>query len=297
MPSFMKIQWTYDQIVFQSLGYVFVICIGFFTLFPFIVLIGSSFASEHEIITQGYRIVPQEFSLEAYKLVFQNPQKILRAYGVTLFITSVGTLTSLFFSSMAAYVLYRKDVKYRNYLAFFLYFTTLFQGGLAPYYIIVSRVLHLKNTIWVLLLVPMFQVFHILILRNFLRSVPDSLFEAAKIDGAGDFVIFWRIILPLSVPALAAIGLFTSLIYWNDWWTAMMFVEKEMFQPLQFVLYQILSSVNIAAHMVNNIATFNMPKESLKLAMTVISTGPIILLYPFVQRYFVRGITLGAVKG
>ena len=293
----MKIKWTYDQIIFQSLGYFIVIGIGCLTLFPFIVLIGSSFASEHEIITRGYRILPRDFSLDAYKLVFLNPQEIARAYAVTIFITSAGMLTSLFFSSMAAYVLYRKDVKYRNHLAFFLYFTTLFQGGLAPYYIIVSRVLHLKNTIWVLLLVPMFQVFHILILRNYLRSIPDSLFEAAKIDGAGDFAIFLRVILPLSKPALAAIGLFTALIYWNDWWTAMMFVEKEALQPLQYVLYQILSSVNIAAHMVNNIATFDMPKESLKLAMTVISTGPIILLYPFVQRYFVQGITLGAVKG
>ena len=293
----MKIRWTYDRIIFQSLGYIIIIGIGFLTLFPFIVLIGSSFASEHEIITRGYTVFPHDSSLEAYKLVFLNPQKIARAYGVTLFITSTGMAASLFLSSMAAYVLYRKDVKYRNFLAFFLYFTTLFQGGLAPYYIIVSRVLHLKNTIWVLLLVPMFQVFHILILRNYLRSIPDSLFEAAKIDGAGDFAIFWRIILPLSKPALAAIGLFTALIYWNDWWTAMMFVEKETLQPLQYVLYQILSSVNIAAHMVNNIATFDMPKESLKLAMTVISTGPIILLYPFVQRYFVQGITLGAVKG
>ena len=185
-------------------------------------------------------------------------------------------------------------------MAFFLYFTTLFSGGLAPYYIIVSRVLHLRNTLWVLYLVPMFAgagVFYILILRSYVKSIPDSLIEAARIDGAGDFAIYWRIILPLSKPALAAIGLFMALAYWNDWWTPMMFVEKEVLHPLQYVLYRILSSVNIAAHMVNNIATIDMPKESLKLAMTVVTTGPIILLYPFVQRYFVKGITLGAVKG
>lgn len=293
----MKIKPSFDQILFQILAYFVVGGIGFVTLFPFLVLLGSSFASEHEIITSGYTIFPKEFSIDAYKLVFLNPQKILRAYGVTISLTSLGTLISLFFSSMAAYVLYRKDVKYRNALAFFLYFTTLFQGGLAPYYIIVSRVMHLKNTPFVLLLVPMFQVFHILILRNYLNSIPDSLFEAAKIDGAGDFAIFIRVILPLSKPALAAVGLFTALIYWNDWWTAMMFVEKEAYAPLQFVLYQILSSVNVAANMVNNMATIDMPKESLKLAMTVISTGPILLLYPFVQKYFVKGITMGAVKG
>ena len=293
----MKIKPSFDQVLFQVLAYLVVGGIGFVTLFPFLVLLGSSFASEHEIITSGYTVFPKEFSLDAYKLVFLNPQKILRAYGVTIGLTSFGTLIALFFSSMAAYVLYRKDVKYRNALAFFLYFTTLFQGGLAPYYIIVSRVMHLKNTPFVLLLVPMFQVFHILILRNYLNSIPDSLFEAAKIDGAGDFAIFIRVILPLSKPALAAVGLFTALIYWNDWWTAMMFVEKEAYAPLQFVLYQILSSVNVAANMVNNLATVDMPKESLKLAMTVISTGPILLLYPFVQKYFVKGITMGAVKG
>ena len=293
----MKIKPSFDQVLFQVLAYLVVGGIGFVTLFPFLVLLGSSFASEHEIITSGYTVFPKEFSLDAYKLVFLNPQKILRAYGVTIGLTSFGTLIALFFSSMAAYVLYRKDVKYRNALAFFLYFTTLFQGGLAPYYIIVSRVMHLKNTPFVLLLVPMFQVFHILILRNYLNSIPDSLFEAAKIDGAGDFGIFIRVILPLSKPALAAVGLFTALIYWNDWWTAMMFVEKEAYAPLQFVLYQILSSVNVAANMVNNLATVDMPKESLKLAMTVISTGPILLLYPFVQKYFVKGITMGSVKG
>lgn len=296
----MKIRWTSDQISLQIIGYAVVGMIGFFTLLPFLVLIGSSFASEHEIITRGYNIVPHEFSLDAYNLVFRNPQKILRAYGVTLLITSVGTATALLVGSMAAYVMSREDVKYRNSLAFFLYFTTLFQGGLAPFYIIVSRVLHLRNTLWVLYLVPMFAgagVFYILILRNYVKSIPDSLIEAARIDGAGDFAIYWRIILPLSKPALAAIGLFMALAYWNDWWTPMMFVEKEVFHPLQYVLYRILSSVNIAAHMVNNIATFDMPKESLKLAMTVVTTGPIILLYPFVQRYFVKGITLGAVKG
>ena len=182
-------------------------------------------------------------------------------------------------------------------MAFYLYFTTLFSGGLAPYFIIVSNVLHLRNTILVLLLVPMFNVMYILILRNFVKSIPDSLMEAAQIDGAGDFYIFIRIILPLTKPALASIGLFTALYYWNDWWTAMMFVDKEKLYPLQYVLYQILSSVNVAAHIVNNIPSFKMPKETLKLAMTVISTGPIILLYPFLQKYFVKGVTLGSIKG
>jgi len=159
-------------------------------------------------------------------------------------------------------------------------------------------VFHLKNTLAVLVLGPMFNVLNILILRNyFMNSVPGSLVESARMDGAGDFTIFLRIILPLTTPVLASIGLFTALFYWNDWWTAMLYVERERLFPLQYVLYQILSSVTVAANIVNNVATLNMPKETLKLAMTVVSIGPIILAYPFVQRYFVKGITLGAVKG
>jgi putative aldouronate transport system permease protein len=295
---FSEIRASPDRIALNIIGYLVVGAIALVAVFPFVVLLVSSFTSEHYIINHGYSLFPQELSLDAYSLIFLNPQKILRAYGVTLFITGFGTLVSLFLSSMAAYTLSRREVRYRNKLAFFLYFTTLFSGGLAPTYIIISTVFHLKNTLAVLVLGPMFSVLHILILRNyFMNSVPGSLIESARMDGAGDFTVFIRIILPLTTPVLASIGLFTALFYWNDWWTAMLYVERDRLFPLQYVLYQILSSVTVAANIVNNVATLNMPKETLKLAMTVISIGPIILGYPFVQRYFVKGITLGAVKG
>ncbi len=287
-----------DKLLLTFIAYVVLGCIALITVFPFLVLVINSFASEHAIINYGYSIVPRELSVSAYELVFLNPQKILQAYGVTLFITCFGTAASLFLSSMAAYCLSRKDLRYRNKLAFFIYFTTLFNGGLAPTYIVITTVLHLKNTLAVLILGPMFSVFYILILRNFFtHSIPGSLSEAAKIDGAGDFTIFLRIVLPLTAPALASIGLFTALAYWNDWWTAMLYVERQNLMPLQYVLYKILSSVTMAANIVNNVATLNLPKESLKLAMTVISIGPIVLAYPFVQRFFIKGITLGSVKG
>ena len=287
-----------DKLLLTVIAYVVLGCIAFITVFPFLVLVINSFSSEHAIINDGYSIVPRELSVSAYELVFLNPQKILQAYGVTLFITCFGTAASLFLSSMAAYSLSRKDLRYRNKLAFFIYFTTLFNGGLAPTYIVITTVLHLKNTLAVLILGPMFSVFYILILRNFfMHSIPGSLSEAAKIDGAGDFTIFLRIVLPLTAPALASIGLFTALAYWNDWWTAMLYVERQSLMPLQYVLYKILSSVTMAANIVNNVATLNLPKESLKLAMTVISIGPIVFAYPFVQRFFIKGITLGSVKG
>lgn len=294
----MRVRKTPDERLLQGISYIVVSIFAAIALLPFIILVMSSFASERDILLHGYRLIPGEFSLKAYRLVFLNPQKILNAYKVTIIITVVGTATSLFMSMMAAYVMYRKDVKYRNKLAFFLFFTELFQGGLVSFFIVVSSILDLKNTLWVLILVPMFSVFNILVLRNFIRgSIPDSLPESAKIDGAGDFTIFLRIILPLSKPALASIGLFTALIFWNDWWTAMMFVEKQPLQPLQYILYLILSTVNMASNMINNAAYIDMPKQTIKLAMTVISTGPIIFLYAFVQKYFVKGITLGAVKG
>ena len=287
-----------DQLVFNIMAYIFLVIVALLAFIPFFMLVVNSFASEKSIITTGYSIWPREFSVAAYKLVFMTPVKILRAYGVTIAVTVIGTFCSLFFSSMAAYVMYRKDVQYRNVLAFFLFFTTLFNGGLMSYYMILMKYLHLGNTVWVLLLSPMFSVFNILILKNFFNgSVPDSLFEAAKIDGAGEFTIFLKVVLPISKAALASIGLFTALTYWNDWWTGMMFVKNENLHSLQYTLYQILSSATYASSMVNAPVVVNTPKESLKLAMTVIATGPIIFLYPFVQKYFVAGMTIGAVKG
>ncbi|MDF2984622.1 MAG: binding-protein-dependent transport system inner rane component [Eubacterium sp.] len=289
---------TADYIALNIISYVVVGFFALFTVFPFILLVVNSFTSEHYILNYGFSIIPRELSLDAYSLIFIYPERIIRAYGVTIFITAVGTIISLFLSSMAAYVMFRKEIKYRNALAFFIFFTTLFNGGLAPYYIIVSNTLHLQDNLLVLLLVPMFSAMNILILRNFIKgSIPDSLVESAKIDGAGDFRIFIQMILPLSKAALASIGLFTALGYWNDWWTPMMFMQNDKLFPLQYVLYQILSSANMSSVVSSYVSRLDMPKETLKLAMTVISAGPIVFLYPFVQKYFVKGVTIGAVKG
>ena len=265
---------------------------------PFLILVVNSLSSEHSIINFGYQLWPQEFSTGAYGMVFQNPQKILNVYGITIVVTGVGTALSLLLSSMGAYVMARKEVRYRNTLSFFLYFTQLFNGGLVTYYLLVSRDLHLSNSLWVLILVPMFSVMNILIMRNYMAtSIPEAILESAKIDGMDDIGIFVRIVLPLSAPVLASIGLFTALGYWNDWWTPMMFVQRQELQPLQYTLYQMLASVTYTAQMVGNMPTVNLPKERLKLAMTVVATGPIILVYPFLQRHFVSGITIGSVKG
>lgn len=279
------------------IAYIVISLFAFTALYPFASLVTSSFASEHFLINKGYRLIVKEFSFAAYEQIFREPADIFRSYGVTIFITVIGTAISLYCSTMAAYVMFRKEVVHRNKLAFFLYFTELFNGGLVSYYIIVSKNLGLRNTFLVMILVPLFTTFNILILRNFLNSsVPYSLVESAKIDGANDFAIFMKIALPLSKAALASIGLFTALAYWNDWWTPMMFVEKEKLFSLQYMLYRMLSAAQVTSAASDNVAMINVPRESLKLAMTVIATGPIILLYPFVQKYFVAGITIGSVK-
>jgi putative aldouronate transport system permease protein len=202
---------------------------------------------------------------------------------------------------MAAYVLARKDVKYRNGMAFFIFFTTLFNAGLVPYYIFMIQYLHMKNSILALILPNLFNVMYILIMRtNIANNIPDSIPESAKIDGANDFSIYLKIILPLSKPVLASIGLFVTLMYWNDWWNAMLFITNDKIFPLQYILYRILTYSMYAQELLKKsgaLVQLDMPKESLKLALTVITTGPIVLAYPFAQKYFVAGITIGAVKG
>ncbi|MGO4539205.1 carbohydrate ABC transporter permease [Paenibacillus sp. 2TAB19] len=284
--------------VFSSIAYIVIGVISLITFIPFVVLIAGSFSAESTVLKEGFWFWPRDFSLDAYAFIFRYPAEVLSAYRVSIMITVIGTAIGLLFSTMAAYVLYRKEVKYRNALAFFLFFTTLFNGGLAPFYILVTKYLELKNTMGVLILLPMFNVMFVLILRSFIRgSIPEPLIESAKIDGAGEYRIFFQMVLPLSKPALASIGLFTALAYWNDWWTAMMFVDKDQLIPLQYMLYKMLSSVNMSSQMAQYAGAVDQPKETFKLAMTVIATGPILLVFPFVQKYFVKGVTIGAVKG
>ncbi|MFD0670982.1 carbohydrate ABC transporter permease [Cohnella sp. GCM10027633] len=283
---------------FTFLSYSIVTLIAIFCLIPFIVLVAGSLTSESSVMKEGYWFWPRDFSLEAFSYIFRYPADILSGYRVSILITVIGTTLSLFISSMAAYVISRKELKARNVFSFFLFFTTLFSGGLAPFYIWISRYLDLSNTYAVLILGPMFNVMYVLILRSFIRgSVPEPLIESAKIDGAGHFRIFVTMILPLSKPALASIGVFTVLAYWNDWWTAMMFTNKDDLIPLQYLLYKMLASINLSAAMAQHVTSLDAPKETFKLAMTVVATGPIVLLFPFAQKYFVSGITIGSVKG
>lgn len=290
-----------DVILLNIFAYIVVSIIAIAALIPFVMLIVGSLQSEDTVIKYGYSLIPREFKPVAYTFIFKNPTEILNAYVITIFITIVGTTISLFFSSMTAYVLSRKDVKYRNKMTFYLFFTTLFNGGLVPYYLLVANYLKLKNSIYILLLAGMFNVVYILIIRTYItNSVPDAVSESAKIDGANDFTVFVRIIFPLLKPALASIGLFIALGYWNDWFTSTLFITDPKLYPLQYVLYKVLTFATFSQKMLSKngaVTSQQVPQETVKLALTVVATGPIILAYPFAQKYFVAGMTIGAVKG
>ena len=294
-----KIKLTSSRIVFNIISYVFITLLAALCVLPFVMLISGSFSSEQAIRFNGYSILPQEFTTEAYGVIFKSPEKVLRAYGVTIFITAVGTILGLFLLTMTAYVISRQDFKYLNKISFFFYFTTLFNGGMISTYIFYIQYLHLKDNFLALILPGIMNVFYLLIMRSFVNTVPTALIESAKIDGAGEFRIFVQIVLPLLKSGLATIGLFMALGYWNDWYNAMLYMNTETKFPLQYMLYNMLQKQQALAAIASQVGikVENLPSNSLKLAMAVVATGPIILFYPFVQKYFVKGITIGSVKG
>lgn len=295
----MKMKSSKSTRVFNILCYFAVILVSLACVIPFIMLISGSFSSEQAIRFQGYGILPREFSTEAYALIFKTPMTVLRAYGVSIFITVTGTALGLFLITITAYVISRKDFKYRNILSFFFYFTTLFNGGMVCTYIFYIRYLHLKDSYWALILPGMFNVFYLLIMRTFVSALPPALIESAKIDGAGEFRTFFSIILPLLKSGMATIGLFLGLGYWNDWYNAMLYINDENKYPLQYMLYSLMQKTQALASLAGkaSIQVADLPSNSLKLTMAVVATGPIILVYPFVQKYFVQGVTVGSVKG
>lgn len=289
-----------DRKIFSGIGYVSLIILAILCIFPFILVVSSSFTEESKIVTDGYQFIPTAFSTEAYSILFKYPEQMIQAYLVTIAVTVTGTILGLFFTSMTAYALSRRDFKWRNNFSFFFFFTTLFNGGLVPWYLLMVNYLDMKDSFAALIIPMMLNVFYIIVMKSFMGGIPDAIVESAKIDGAGDFKIYARLILPLSKPALATIGLFLALAYWNDWYNALLFISNEDLMPLQYYLYKMLGNMDgmrKAMMGAGAVVTTSIPSESLKMAMTVVATGPILLAYPFVQRYFVQGLTIGAVKG
>ncbi|WP_427052348.1 carbohydrate ABC transporter permease [Paenibacillus sp. TC-CSREp1] len=278
---------------------------GLFALicvFPFIFVVIISFTDEKVLARDGYRLIPSEWSLAAYRFVWQSGDTLLRAYGVTLLVTVLGTIISLILMSLYAYAISRKSFRYRRCFSIFAILTMLFNGGMIPTYMVVSQLLGMKDTIWALILPLAMNAFYIMILRTFYStSVPDAIIESARMDGAGEFHTFLKIVIPLCLPGLATIGLFSTLGYWNDWFNALLYIDNPNLVPLQSMLMRIESSIqfiqqNSANSSMSLAAMQSIPQDTSRMAMVVLATLPIIFAYPFFQRYFVQGLTVGAVK-
>lgn len=275
--------------------YLVFIIFSLVTLVPFILAIMVSISDERSIVLNGYKFIPDLFSLDAYKIIFQD-SIVTNAYKITIIVTIVGTFISLILSSLLGYMMSVQKVKYRNIIALIIFIPIVFSAGLVPWYIVVTNYLHLKNTIWALILPIAINPFNIFLLRNYYKSISPALSESAEIDGAGPWFIFYKIITPLSMPILATVGLFSSLSYWNDFTMSLWLIDDRKLFSVQFLLYRINSMIAYMSQH-SNVASARMPSETIVFAMFLITIGPIILVYPYVQKYFVKGIMVGSIKG
>lgn len=296
----MKIKKGPATVAFNIICYALLIFGSIVCVVPFIMILSGSFTDNTTILTKGYSLLPRDFTLAAYKTIFKAPQDILQAYKMTIFYTAIGTFLGLFMITLTAYVISRKEFKYRNTISFLIYFTSIFGGGMIPWYLMYSNVLGLKGSTIAIWFPALMSPFLVILMRTFIMgSVPDAITESAKIDGAGHITIFMKIVMPVLGPGIATIGLFLALGYWNDWYRSSMFSTDSSTWELQFYLYDMLNATQALKQMSQNssIATADLPTEAVKLAMAVVATGPVLAFYPFVQKYFVSGITVGAVKG
>lgn len=270
-------------------------------LVPFVLVLSISFSSEKDIINYGYQFLPKKIDLTGYKYVLENSSQLLASYKTTILFTVIGTLLELIFEVLMAYPLSRKQFEERKYFNFFIFFTMLFSGGLVPSYILITQYLKIDNTFLVLILNGLVNVWHIFLLRTFFKGIPDALFESAKIDGADEFYILYKIVIPLSKPILATVALFGVLQRWNEWYTTLLYIRDTNLYTLQYILQKIMMDINMLKEGLNlpqNVLdSIEIPGETSRMAMAILAAGPMILVFPFFQKYFVKGITVGAVKG
>lgn len=280
----------------------FFIFLSALILAPFILIVSVSLTDESALAAFGYSFLPSRFSLLAYEYLLQSPLVILRAYGNTAFITITGTLLSILLTSLIGYTISRRDYKLRAPLTVFVFIPMLFSGGLVPFYILVTQYLHLKNSLWAIILPGLLSPFYVLIMKGFMSKIPFEIIESAKMDGASEWRIFFRIILPLSTPALATLGLFIAFNYWNEWFNALLFIDDDKRVPLQLLLVRIMNTLDFLRNNSEFIQGLGIdmsqfPNESVRMALVVMVAGPMMFVFPFFQRYFVQGMTVGSLKG
>lgn len=288
---------------FQIVVHIVMILLCVFCLFPFLLLVVSSFADEQQLIRDGYSIIPKSFSLSAYDYIFRNASTIFKAYGTTIMVTVVGTVLNIVLTTLLAYPLSRKDLPHRNVWSFLVFFTMLFNGGLVPSYIMWTQYFHIKNT-YAALIVPglMMGAFYVIMMRtNLSQNIPEEVLEAARIDGAGEWKILIRIVVPMSLPIIATLVLLVGLAYWNDWTNGLYYLTKTKYYTIQVLLNAMLQDLQVlltsSFSAAGNVDVSSMPSTSIKMAIAVVGAIPVLCIYPFFQKYFVKGITVGAVKG
>lgn len=264
---------------------------------PLLMVLSASFSSESAIDHHGYSMLPQHFTTFAYRYVIGDPSQLIQAYGISILVTVVGTLVSLLVMSMLAYTMARQDYVLRRPISLYLIFAMLFNGGLVPSYILITQYLHLTDNVLVLILPYLASPWFIILLRTYFAQLPTEIMDAARIDGAGELRTFFQVVLPLSTPALATVGLFTALLYWNDWWLGLLYINNEHLAPVQLFLYRIVSDIDYAASTPQAGRLLATPVQTVRMAIAVLAIGPIVVAFAFVQRYLVRGIAIGGLKG
>ena len=293
----MKKQNMIGQIILNVLFIVMAVAV----VIPFIILVSVSLSNETDISYFGYRLIPKQIDLTAYRYVFKHPKTILNAYKVTAIFSFVSMILNTVVTSLFAYPLSRKIFKQRNKLSLFMYFTTMFSGGLVPTYILITQYLHLANTIWVYIIPGMFGVWGAFVMRTFFNGLPDSLIESAYMDGAGEYRILFQIVYPLSTPVLATMAVGTFLGKWNDWNTSMLYIDDSKLYSLQYMLQRIIQNLTLLQNNEEAAMLFSdaaeVPAETVRMAMAVVVAGPILFVFPFFQKYFTKGMVMGSVKG
>lgn len=287
---------------YQIVINVILLLVALVMILPLVLLFMSSITDENILIANGYSFFPEKFSLYAYRYILQNYITIFRAYGITILVTLIGTSASIVLVTMLAYPLSLKELPGKRFLNFYVLFTMLFNGGLVPSYIMWTNSFHIKNTIWAYVLPNLLLgAFNIILARTYFKSsIPEDIYEAAKIDGAGYLKIYWKMVLPLGKPIIVTVGLFTGLHYWNDWTNGLYYINKSEMLSIQALLNRMIldiQALNANAGSASGTDVLAIPQVSIRMAISFVAVLPILLVFPFLQRYFASGIMLGAVKG
>ena len=282
---------------------IFFILFSLCFILPFVLIISSSLTDEQALFENGYRLIPSKLSFEAYKYVVKSPGQLISSYKVTIFYSLAATVLSMIVMTLMAYPLSRPNYKYKKPVTFFVIFTMLFSGGLIPTYILMTKYLHLQDNVWVYILPNLANAFHIIVIRSFFQGLPPSLVESAKIDGASELKVFYKIVIPLSKPVIATVSLLNLLARWNDWNTALIYIRSKELYSLKYLLQQILREVQFIKDMAESspiagisINLTQLPSETIRFALCIVAAGPMLIIFPFFQKYFAKGLTVGAVK-